>query len=96
VIFRDGTRLAWDSGIESRLAIARHRREEVRVQLKDASNERFDGLSRLRLHDKQVSGDPYARWGASSMGVELENGERRVHLVGARKRYAAQPGLAAR
>jgi hypothetical protein len=30
------------------------------------------------------------------MGVELANGKRQVHLVGARKWYDGQPGLAER
>jgi hypothetical protein len=59
----------------------------------EASNERFDVLARLRLHEKQPSGDLYARWGALSMGVELENGKRQVHLVGARKWFDGQPAL---
>jgi hypothetical protein len=62
----------------------------------EASNERFDVLARLRLHEKQPSGDLYARWGALSMGVELENGKRQVHLVGARKWYDGQPALTER
>jgi hypothetical protein len=62
----------------------------------EAGNERFDVLARLRLHEKQPTGDLYARWGALSMGVELNNGKRQVHLVGARKWYDAQPSLAAR
>lgn len=62
----------------------------------EASNQRFDVLARLRLHEKQPSGDLYARWGALSMGVELENGKRQVHLVGARKWYDGQPALTER
>jgi hypothetical protein len=61
-----------------------------------ASNERFDVLARLRLHEKQPTGDLYARWGALSMGVELENGKRQVHLIGARKWYDGQPALTER
>lgn len=62
----------------------------------EARNERFDVLARLRLHEKQASGDLYARWGALSMGVELADGKRQVHLVGARKWYDGRPGLAER
>jgi hypothetical protein len=62
----------------------------------EASNERFDVLARLRLHEKQASGDLYARWGALSMGVELEGGKRQVHLVGARQWYDRRPGLTER
>jgi hypothetical protein len=60
------------------------------------SNDRFDVLARLRLQEKQASGDLFARWGALSLGVELEGGQRQVHLVGARKWYDARPGLAQR
>ena len=62
----------------------------------DASNDRFDLMARLRLHEKQVAGDLYARWGALSMGVQLEDGKRQVHLVGARNWYDGRPGLAER
>lgn len=61
-----------------------------------ASNDRFDVLARLRLHEKQPIGDLYARWGALSLGVELTDGERQVHLVGARDWFDRQPSLAAR
>jgi hypothetical protein len=59
----------------------------------DARNERFDVRARLRLHEKQASGDLYARWGALGMGVELDNGKRQVHLADARKWYDGRPAL---
>lgn len=55
-----------------------------------ASNERFDVEARLRLQDKQLAGNLFARWGVLSMGVELENGEKEIHLVGARKWFDDQ------
>ena len=61
-----------------------------------ASNDRFDVMARLRLHDKQPAGDLFARWGALSVGVELAGTEKHYHLVGARKWFDGQPGLAAR
>ena len=61
-----------------------------------ASNDRFDVMARLRLHDKQPAGDLYARWGAFSVGVELAGTQKHYHLVGARKWFDGQPGLAAR
>jgi hypothetical protein len=61
-----------------------------------ASNDRFDVMARLRLHDKQPAGDLYAQWGALSVGVELAGGKKHYHLVGARKWFDGQPGLAAR
>jgi hypothetical protein len=60
------------------------------------SNDRFDVLARLRLHEKQPAGDLYARWGALSVGVELAGTEKHYHLVGARKWFDGQPSLASR
>jgi hypothetical protein len=61
-----------------------------------ASNERFDVMARLRLHDKKPAGDLFVQWGAFSVGVELAGTERHFHLVGARKWFDGQPGLASR
>jgi hypothetical protein len=61
-----------------------------------ASSERFDVLARLRLREKQATGDLLANWGALSVGVELAAGEKDFHLVGARKWFDSQPGLEAR
>lgn len=61
-----------------------------------ASNDRFDVLARLRLHDKQPAGHLYARWGALSVGVELASTEKHYHLVGAHNWFDGQPGLALR
>jgi hypothetical protein len=62
----------------------------------NARNDRFEVLSRLSLHDKQATGDLLAHWGSLSMGIELVNGKRQIHLIGARKWYDGQPGLANR
>jgi hypothetical protein len=61
-----------------------------------AGNERFDAHARLRLQDKQPTGDLYVQWGALSVGVELADGRKKLHLVGARKWFEGQPALAAR
>jgi hypothetical protein len=61
-----------------------------------ASNERFDVMARLRLHDKQPAGDLFAQWGALSVGVELAGAGKHYHLVGARKWFDGQPSLASR
>jgi hypothetical protein len=62
----------------------------------EASNDAFDVLARLRLREKQAIGDLYARWGALSLGVELQSGHRQVHVVGARKWFDGRPSLADR
>lgn len=59
----------------------------------DASNQRFDLLARLRLRGQDRSGDLYAKWGALSMGVEMEGPKRQFHLVRARQWYDSQPSL---
>ena len=59
-----------------------------------ATNDRFDVAARLRMHEKQPTGDLYAAWGAVGVGVELAGGRRDLHLVGARKWFDARPPLA--
>jgi hypothetical protein len=59
-----------------------------------ATNDRFDVAARLRMHEKQPTGDLYAAWGALGVGVELAGGKRDLHLVGARKWFDARPPLA--
>jgi hypothetical protein len=71
-------------------------RETLLLDPLAASNDRFDVLARLRLHEKQPAGDLYARWGALSVGVELAGSKKDYHLVGARKWFDGQPSLAAR
>ena len=61
-----------------------------------AGNDRFDVLARLRLQDEHPTGDLYARWGALSVGVELADGRKDYHVVGARKWFDGQPALGAR
>ena len=61
-----------------------------------ASNDRIDVLARLRLQEKQPTGDLFAGWGALSVGVEIAGGQKHYHLVGARKWFDARPSLDAR
>jgi hypothetical protein len=61
-----------------------------------ARNERFEVLARLRLRQKQATGDLFANWGALNVGAELADGEKDFHLVGARKWFDSQPSLEAR
>ncbi len=60
-----------------------------------ASNERFDVLARLRLHDKRQDGSLYAKWGLLSAALELRDGQRQWHLLNSRAWYDAQPALLA-
>jgi len=59
----------------------------------EVSNERFDVDARLRLHQKRLDGDLFARWGVLSLGVGLEDGEKQYHLVGARRWFDGGPSL---
>jgi hypothetical protein len=62
-----------------------------------AHNDRFDVLARLRLREKQATGDLLAHWGAMTLGVELVPGKKKdMHVVNARKWYDSQPALASR
>jgi hypothetical protein len=56
----------------------------------EASNERFDVLARLRMEQKELGGELFARWGVLSMGVGFADGKRDLHLVDARDWYDGQ------
>ncbi len=71
----------------------RWRGSTLLLQPLEASNDRFDVLARLSLRQKAVAGDLFARWGALSLGVELQDGKRDLHVVGARKWFDGRPAL---
>lgn len=56
-----------------------------------ARNDRYDMLARLRLQGERRQGDLYARWGALSVGMEMQGPERRLHLVRAKAWYDGRP-----
>jgi hypothetical protein len=58
-----------------------------------ASNERFEVRARMRMHDQRREGSLYARWGALSLGAELNGENKDLHLIKARQWYDAQPQL---
>lgn len=69
------------------------RREEcLLLDQIEANNDRFEVRARLRLCEGQPDGQLYARWGVLGMGVELAHGERKFHLIGAKKWFESQPG----
>jgi len=57
----------------------------------EGHNDRFDVEARLRMHQKQLFGDLFTRWGVLSLGVELVDGEKQYHFVGARKWFDERP-----
>lgn len=59
----------------------------------EARNQRFDLHARLRLQGARRNGRLYAKWGALSLGLELNDDRRRFHLIGAKAWYDAQPAL---
>lgn len=71
------------------------RGDTLLVQPLEARNDRFDLLARLRLRHKTVAGDLFAKWGVLSLGVELENGQRDLHLVNAHQWFEGRPDLPA-
>lgn len=79
---------AGEADIAARLAL---RPGGVLADHIDASNDRFDLLGRLRVAERKASGDLYVRWGVLGMGVELREGERQLHMRGARDWFEAQP-----
>jgi hypothetical protein len=58
-----------------------------------AHNDRFDLEARLRLRDKQATGDLLAQWGQFELGVDLEGGQRDYRLIKARQWFESQPSL---
>ena len=60
-----------------------------------AHNDRIDLQARLRILDGTPRGDLYARWGILGLGVELEDGDRTLHIAGARDWFESRPPLLA-
>jgi hypothetical protein len=58
-----------------------------------AANDRFDVLARMRLEEHSLDGELFTRWGLLSLGVEIEDNQRDLHLVNARKWFDGQPAL---
>ena len=58
-----------------------------------ANNASFDIQGRLRLCEGPPSGQLYARWGVLGMALELDRGERKFHLAGAKKWFESQPAF---
>ncbi|MCD9027366.1 hypothetical protein LDO26_03940 [Luteimonas sp. BDR2-5] len=82
-----------DSGEASATGRLRVRDDEIVFDRIVASNDRIDLLARLRIAGGTPQGDLYARWGVLGLGVELEDGDRKLHVAGARKWYDARPPL---
>src|SRR5690606_30082004 len=81
-----------DSGQAQATGLLRIRDDELVFDQVQASNDRIDLQARLRIVGGQPRGDLYARWGVLGMGVELQDGQRQLHLAGARDWYRSRPG----
>lgn len=82
-----------DSGEAQATGRLRVRENEVVFDRVEASNHRIDLLARLRIADGTPNGDLYARWGVLGLGVELDDGDRILHIAGARDWYEGRPPL---
>ncbi|RRN79111.1 hypothetical protein EIM50_10550 [Pseudoxanthomonas sp. SGD-10] len=82
-----------DSGRAQASGRLRIRDQELVFDHVHASNDRIGLQARLRIAGGQPDGDLYARWGVLGMGVELQPGQRRLHLAGAREWYESRPAL---
>jgi len=58
-----------------------------------AANDRLVVDARMRLQGQNQTGDLYAKWGVLGVGVELQGGERKLHLRNAREWYDSRPHL---
>ncbi|MCD9095715.1 hypothetical protein LU699_05085 [Luteimonas fraxinea] len=82
-----------DSGEAHATGDLRLRGNELVFDRVQASNDRIDMQARLRIADGTPNGDLYARWGVLGMGVELQGGDRKLHIAGARDWYESRPPL---
>ncbi|MGO3126818.1 MAG: hypothetical protein ACTIJY_01980 [Luteimonas sp.] len=82
-----------DSGEAHATGDLRLRGNELMFDRVQASNDRIDMQARLRIADGTPDGDLYARWGVLGMGVELQGGDRTLHIAGARDWYESRPPL---
>jgi len=82
-----------DSGEAHATGDLRLRGNELVFDRVQAGNDRIDMQARLRIADGTPDGDLYARWGVLGMGVELQGGDRRLHIAGARDWYESRPPL---
>jgi hypothetical protein len=82
-----------DAGQARATGDLRIRGGEIVLDRVEASNERFDLKARMRIAAGAPAGDLYARWGLLGMGMELHDGQRKMHIVGARDWYDARPAL---
>ena len=82
-----------DSGQAQATGQLRLRDDELVFDRVQASNDRVDLQARLRIAGGTPDGDLYARWGVLGMGVELEGGDRTLHIAGARDWYESRPPL---
>jgi hypothetical protein len=58
-----------------------------------AENDRFEVQARMRLGAAGTDGDLLLHWGLLSLGVELDKGKHKFHLLRAKEWYAKQPAL---
>ncbi len=82
-----------DSGQTHATGQLRMHGDEIVLDRIIARNDRIDLQARLRIASGAPSGDLYARWGVLGMGVELADGERTLHVAGARDWYESRPPL---
>lgn len=69
------------------------RRDSLVLDRIQAENDRFQVLARMKLQGDRRQGDLYARWGVLSLGIELQDDQRKFHLLRARQWYDARPHL---
>ena len=58
-----------------------------------AENERFEVQARMRLGAAGTDGDLLLHWGLLNLGVELEKGKHKFHLIRSKEWYARQPAM---
>jgi hypothetical protein len=82
-----------DEGEANATGRVRWRAKTLLLEPFAARNDRFDVEARLRLRDKQATGELLAQWGKFELGVDLEGGQRDYRLIKARQWFESQPSL---
>lgn len=82
-----------DEGETTATGRVRWRAKTLLLEPFTAHNDRFDVAARLRLRDKQATGELLARWGKFELGVDLQDGQRDYRMVKARQWFESQPSL---
>lgn len=82
-----------DAGVLQATGVMRSHGDSLVFDRVVASNDRFDAAARMRIRSGRPQGDLLLRWGALSVGLEVDGDQRDFKLVRAAHWYASKPDL---